>query len=214
MSVERALAAVIFLVSILLLVRLGPMAVRSWQIYSGTGKRRQVDATARAIPLPPNVADRIALLGGLGYRRVGETSLVLPVGERFAWIVAAEDGESYAILATGLTGIYSAWPDGMWLSTLHPLGPVVDRPNLQARVIPTTLEAAVVSHREALQRLRQVHGAPRPVRAMADMLALDADYRVRFGGSVVGRQTARNIAPAACVAVIATLALALLVLSR
>ena len=48
---------------------------------------------------------------------------------------------------------------------------------------------------------------------MADMLALDADYRMRFGGSRLRRITARIIAPAIAAGVIAVLSLVLLLMS-
>jgi hypothetical protein len=219
MSVERLLAAAVFVCSALLLLQLGPAAVKSWRIYSGTGKRRQEDATGHA-PLPsPAVVDRTAILGGLGFHQLGQTRLVLPVGERFAWIMAADDAESYAILVDnertgGLVGIYSAWPDGMWLCTLHPLGQALDRPSIQVRIVPTTLADAIALHRAGLDRLEQVHGAPRSIRTMPDMLALDLDYRTRFGGSRLLPLTARIILRAVAVAAIAVLSLALLIAAR
>ena len=201
MSVERILASVLFGLSVVMLLRFAPPAIGSWRIYAGTGQRRQRDATSRAPFVPPDVADREALLEPLGYRRLGVTSLMLPAGERFAWIAAAEDGDSYAIIVPergplALTGIYSAWRDGMWLGTMHPRGEAADRPNLQMRAVSTTLQDAVAAHREALERLRLVHGDPRPVRRMPDMLALDADYRERFGGSRLRPLTMRIITPA------------------
>ena len=201
MSGERILALLLLALSATMLTRFGPPALASWRIYAGTGARRQKDATARMPLAPPDVADREALLAPLGYRRLGVTSLDLPVGERFAWIVAAEDGDSYAIIVPergplGLTGIYSAWRDGMWLGTMHPRGEAADRPNLQMRAVPTTLEDAVAAHRTALERLRTVRGDPRPIRQMSDMLALDADYRERFGGSRLRPITIRNMTPA------------------
>jgi hypothetical protein len=210
MSVERLVALAGFVVSAIVLARLGPGAVRSWRIYAETGERRQEDASGTAPPVPAGVADRTALLADLGYRLIGETRLALPVGMRFAWILAADDGESYAILAGGLsgralTGIYSAWPDGTWLGTMHPFGAETDRPGLQVRSVPTTLTDAVTTHREGLERLRRVHGAPRPVRTMADMLALDADYRSRFGGSRLRPQVMRLVLLATAAAVAAVL---------
>jgi hypothetical protein len=214
MSVERILALAVFICSAVLLLRLGPAAIRSWRIYAGTGQRRQEDAAGRAPLQPVGVADRVRLLAPLGYQRLGETRLVLPVGERFGWIVAAADAESYAILVDapaigGLTGIYSAWIDGTWLGTLHPRGQPSDRQGLQVRIVTTTLDAAVAVHREGLERLRQSHGAPRPIRTMADMLALDADYRERFGGSRVRPITMRIVLPTVLVGLIAILSLVL-----
>ena len=218
MSAERALAIAVFACSVILLARLGPAAIMSWRIYAGTGRRRQEDATGRAPLVPPAVADRAALLAGSGYHRLGETRLDLPVGERFAWILAAGDAESYAILVDaprigGLTGTYSAWLDGTWLCTIHPRGQAVDRPGLQVRIVPSTLEEMVAVHRAGLERLKQVHGAPRPVAGMADMLALDADYRSRFGGTRLRPTLIRVVAPAVVVAAISVLSLALVVAS-
>ncbi len=214
MSVERGLALAVVVCATGLLLRLGPGAIRSWQIYAGTARRRQEDATGRAPVQPVGVADRAYLLDPLGYRPLGVTRLILPVGERFAWILAAADAESYAILVDapaigGLTGIYSAWLDGTWLATMHPRGQPTDRQGLQVRIVSTTLADAVALQREGLDRLRQTHGAPRPIRTMADMLALDADYRERFGGSRIRPITMRIVVPALVVAVIAVLALVL-----
>jgi hypothetical protein len=218
MPVERLLALVLAVLSGILLVRFGPPAVHSWRIYAGTGRRRQKDATDRAPATPPGVRDRQALLAESGYRPLGVTSLDLPVGERFAWIMAADDADSYAILAGGmsgvpLTGIYSAWQDGMWLGTMHPIGSATDGPRLQVRVVPTTIADAVRAHRAASDRLRSVHGAPRQVRSMPDMLALDADYRVRFGGSRLRRLTFRNMLPAVLAGCMLVLSLAILAIS-
>lgn len=218
MSIERLLALAVFVAAVLLLVRLGPSAVRSWRIYAGTGQRRQRDASGRAPVMPPGVADRVALLAGLGYERLGETSLVLPVGERFAWIMAATDAQSYVILVenprVSLTGIYSAWADGTWLGTQHPRGEPFDRLTLQVRIVTTTLAEAVAVHGAGIERLAAVHGPPRPVRSMADMLALDADYRTRFGGQRVRPVAMRIVLPTLAIGLIALLSLALVVAAR
>lgn len=218
MSVERLLALAVLAAAILLLLRLAPAAIRSWRIHAGTGQRRQQDASGRAPAMPAGVADRAALLADLGYERLGVTSLVLPVGERFAWILAATDAQSYVILVENprisLTGIYSAWADGMWLGTLHPRGEPSDRPTLQVRAVATTLADAVAVHRAALERLTTVHSGPRAIHTMADMLALDADYRTRFGGSRLRPLTMRIVLPTLAIALIAVLALALVIAAR
>ena len=218
MSLERIVALGLVVVSGILLGRLGPGAVRSWRIYAGTGRRRQQDAEGRAPAAPPGVQDRLVSLADEGYHHIGETRLELPIGERFAWIMAADDRDSYAILAgesggAPLTGIYSAWHDGTWLGTIHPLGSPTDRPGFQMRIVSTTLGDAVVAHRSGLARLRSVHGAPRPVGTIADMLALDADYRVRFGGSRLRPLTIRIILPAVLAACVLALSVILLVAS-
>jgi hypothetical protein len=218
MSTESVLALGLCVLSLVLLVRLGPSAVRSWQIYAGTGQRHQEDAGARAPAAPPGIQDRTAILAESGYRQIGVTRLELPGGERFAWIVAAADAESYAILAGGLegfpfTGIYSAWSDGTWLGTMHPRGEPIDRGGLQIRIVPTSLDQAVEQHLAGLARLRVVHGDPRPVRTLADMLALDLDYRKRFAGSALRSITIRNMLPGALAAAALVISILLLVLT-
>jgi hypothetical protein len=61
--------------------------------------------------------------------------------------------------------------------------------------------------------LRSSHGAPRPVRSMPDMLALDVDYRERFGGSRLRPLTMRIVLPAVLAACVLVLSLVLLVAS-
>jgi hypothetical protein len=129
------------------------------------------------------------------------------------------EAESYAILVdaprgTGLTGIYSAWSDGTWLGTIYPRGEPYDRRGLLVQIVPTSLDEAVTVHRTSLDRFKPSHGEPRPVRSMADMLALDADYRIRFGGSRLRPITMRVVVPAIGVTLIAALALVILVGGR
>ncbi len=216
MSPEQAIALVLLVVSGLLLARLGPGAIHAWRLYAGAGRRRQQDATARAPAAPPGIVDRLALFAEQGYRQIGVTSLSLPGGELFAWIVAAEDAASYGILAgafsgASLSGVCSAWPDGMWLGTHHPSGAPTDQPGHQVRIVRTTIADAVAEHRAGVERLRPMHGTPRPVRSIADMLALDADYRERFGGSRLRPLAARIVVPAVLSAGIFVLAALLLV---
>src|SRR4051795_4474670 len=178
MTSTQVISLVLLVVSGVLVTRLAPRAIASWRIYRGTGQRRQRDATSRAPEPPPGIVDRLALFAAEGYRQLGGTSLTLPPGGRVARIVAAGGRAAYAILAgafsgTSLSGIYSAWADGTWLGTVHPIGQAPYPPTLQARVVPTTTADAVKVHREGVDRLRGAHGAPRPVRAMPDMLALD-----------------------------------------
>ena len=217
MSTEKFLELAVFVGSLWLVLRFGPPAVRAWRVYNGTGRRRQQDAVGRAPLASPAVADRANALALLGYHRLGETRLALPNGERFAWIVAANDGESYAILVDSprrdaLTGIYSAWLDGTWLSTIHPRGEAFARENLRVEVVPGALDEAVTVHRAGLETLKTTHGAPRPIRTMPDMLVLDADYRVRFGGSRLRPIVFRVIMPAIVATVLALLSFVLLFL--
>lgn len=214
---DRTLALGLLALSVVLLIGLAPGAWRSWQVYAGTGKRRQEDATTDVIEPSASVRDRSVALAALGYRTIGKTKLALPGEIVYAWILAAEDGRSYAIVVESsslVTGIYTAWSDGTWLGTMHPRGGATNRAGLQIRIVGTTLEDAVRLHRETVERLRATHGEPRPVRAVPDMLALDADYRVRFGHAGLLTITLQVIVPALIAAVLAVTALGVLFAQR
>ena len=81
------------------------------------------------------------------------------------------------------------------------------------RIVSTTLDDAVVARRSGMARLRSVHGAPRPIGTIADMLVLDADYRVRFGGSRLRPLKIRIMLPSVLAACVVALSVILLVAS-
>jgi len=200
-SVERLIGAGLLAVTGLILARLLVRAVRVLQTYSGTSKRRQEDVTASAPEPEPDTAERVASLGTLGYRQIGTTQTVLPIGVQYGRIMAATDEASYAIVVDApqgvpvLAAIYSSWPDGTWIGTMHPSGDPHQRPGLELSVSSGSLEDAVAGHRAAIERLRLAHGHPRPIARMADVLALDADYRQRFGGRELRPLVVRALAP-------------------
>ncbi len=180
-----------------------PHAIRVWLTYTGTGGRRQEDVTDRGAPEPdPDTLERIALLATLGYQPMGDTKVRLPSEDRFARILVDGNRESYAIVdsntpSSGLAGFYTAWRDGTWIGTLHPFGDPHQRPGLELRVQSGTLGDAVSAHRLWVDRLRPDHGDPRPIERMSDVLALDGDYRERFGGRELRRSVIRALTPIA-----------------
>ena len=219
MPLSRILELGFLTVSVAVVALFAPGAVRALRTHFGTGSRRQADATGR-VPEEPDqdLIARIHILEGLGYRRLGETLTAIPGGAEPAWILVAEDAGSYAILVpgwastTGLTGFYSAWPDGTWLGTLHPRGtPLVFR-TLRLRIASASLGDAAAAHRVEAAQVASDHGTPVAVRTMADMLRLDADYRIRFGGRELRPLLVRALAPVA-VGLVMTL-LALVILTR
>ena len=210
MSIGQWLAGGFFVACLALFVFQLPHAIRIWLTYTGAGRRRQEDVTGSAPDPEPDTVERIAILATLGYRPVGATRVRLPSKEWFSRILVADSGESYAIVdstspTSGLTGFYTAWPDGQWIGTFHPYGDSYERPGLQLRVHTGTLEGAVSAHRSWVDGLRADHGDPRPVDRMPDILALDADYRQRFGGGELRRPFIRALTPTA-IALVATVA--------
>jgi hypothetical protein len=200
-SVERLIGVGLLAVTAVFLVRLLVQAVRVLQTYSGTSERRQEDATASAPAPEPDTAERVASLGILGYHQIGTTRVVLPFGVQYGRIMAADDESSYAIVVDAPQGVpvlsafYSSWPDGNWIGTMYPSGDRHQRPGLQLSVSSGSLGDAVATHRAAIERMRGAHGHPRPIARMADVLALDADYRQRFGGRELRPLVVRSLAP-------------------
>jgi hypothetical protein len=205
--------------SLVLLVALVPGAIRSWRTYAGVGARRQEDATGRAPDPSPDRARRIATCEALGYRPLGETVTRIPGGDVFGNVLAADDGLAYVLLADGppepgLTGFYTAWPDGTWLGTIHPRGAPLEIPGLSLHIETGAMPTAEAAHRELLTRLAQRHGPPRLVRSLTDVFALDADYRTRFGGRELRPLVIRAIAPAAGALLLTLISVALVLVAR
>ena len=137
----------------------------------------------------------------------------------FGTVLASDDGWAYALFADGrpepgLTGFYSAWPDGTWLGTIHPRGDPLEIPGLSLRIETGTLPAAEAAHRDLLTRTAQRHGPPRLVRSLTDVFALDADYRTRFGGRELRPLLIRAVAPAAAALLLTLISVALVLVVR
>jgi hypothetical protein len=183
------------------LALLTPGAVRSWRTYSGVSARRQEDATGRAPAPEGELAERIGALETLGYRRIGETWTSTPVGAGFAWVLASADEETYALLVpgpgrrAGLTGFYSAWQDSEWLGTMHPGGSPYMTGGLRISIEKGTFAAAEAGHRAEAAAMSVRHGSRRRIATLADVLALDAEYRTRFGGRELRPQLYRALLP-------------------
>ena len=205
--------------SLVLLLALAPGAIRSWRTYTGVGTRRQEDATGRAPDPSPDRARRVTTCVTLGYRPLGETVTRIPGGDVFGNVLAADDGWAYVLLADGppepgLTGFYTAWPDGTWLGTIHPRGDPLEIPGLSLRIETGTVPTAEAAHRALVTQLAQRHGPPRLVRSLTDVFALDADYRIRFGGRELRQLVVRAVAPAAGALLLTLISLALVLVAR
>lgn len=219
MSDGRALAIGVFVFSGIMLSLLGLPAVRAWRIVRGTRNRRQQDAHGSAPLATPELAERIEIMRGLGFERLGETFLDLPnTGRRFAWQLAHASHTAYAVIVPAprigaLIAIYSAWPGGTWLSTMYPIGETADEPDFVVQTVRSSPEAAVALHLERFADLQARLGEARRIETMADVLALDADYRTRHGGRTLVRPSRRIIAPAVVAAAVMAMAFVFLVLS-
>jgi hypothetical protein len=206
--------------AILLVLRFTPPAIRTWRIYAGTRTRRLADAGPLEIPPPGPVAFILDQLRAAGLHRIGERTLVLPGDRRvFEWLWADDSGETYVAVVPSrpigaFMACYTAFADWAWLHTGYPRGETIDRPDYVARFADSSPADALASHRREIERLRPIHGAPRPVRTMAESLVLDAEYRTRHGGVTLRRITFRVMSPAFAAAGLAIICGLLLLLGR
>ncbi|HEY2915967.1 MAG TPA: hypothetical protein VGI98_02015 [Candidatus Limnocylindrales bacterium] len=221
MTPERVLALASLLVSLLLLARFGPPAWRSWRILAGVRQRRLADAGPMEIPPPDPLVEPLAQLQALGFRRIGERWLQLPgTPIRYEWVVGEPSGEVYIVLLPSIvmgglfSACYTSWDDGTWLQTSYPRGAIVERPQLHASFVTTSLADAVATHRRTVDRYRARLGQPRRIVTMADTLRMDADYRTRHGGATLGGITLRNMTPAIGAAALVVISILLLLVAR
>jgi hypothetical protein len=221
-TIERVLALAGFIVSLLLLARFGPIAWRSWRIYSGVKTRRLADAGPLEIPPPGPAAERLAELRELGFSRIGGRWLQLPgTPVRYEWVVGEPSGETYVAvvpspspIGSTLVACYSSFDDGTWLQTTFPRVAVVERPQFHASFVASSVADALAAHRRNLERLRSTLGPPRRVLTMADTLRMDADCRTRHGGATLGGLTASVTSPAIFAAILAVICGLLLLEAR
>ena len=217
---ERTLELVGLALAILLLLRFVPPATRAWRIYAGTKSRRLADSGPLEIMPPAPVATVLEQLRAIGFSRIGERYVVLPGRGRVdEWTWTDETGSTYVSVVPSryigaLMCAYTVFPDGTWLQTNFPRGETIDRPNYVARVVASSPADAIAAHRADVARLRGAHGAPRPVRTMADSLRMDAEYRSRHGGTTLRRLTFNLMAPAFAAAGLAIICGLLLLLGR
>jgi hypothetical protein len=223
-TAERVLELAGLLLSLVLLRRFGPPAIRSWRIFSGAKTRRLADAGPLAVAPPPPVAAALEELRTLGFERIGERYLQLPgTGLRYDWVVGENSpenlGATYVVVVPStvvgaFVACYSVFPDGTWLQTHYPRGETIERPDFVVSFVSTSIADALAAHRRRLTALIAVHGTARPVRTMADALWADDDYRTRHAGKTLQRLTLVIATPALAAAGLALISAALLVLGR
>lgn len=213
---ERILALAGLVLSLFLLGRFGPPAVKAWRIYSGVRGRRLADAGPLEIPAPPGVRERLDELESLGFDRIGERFIKLPgTPIRYEWVVGEPSGETYVsvvplTIGGAIVAMYASFDDSTWIQTNFPRGAVVDRPGFQASFVTTSLTEALGVHRAQIARLRGAHGAPRRIHTMADTLRMDADFRTHHGGLTLRPLTYRLMGPVVAAALLAVICAALL----
>ncbi len=197
---------------VLLLVALY-MVGAAWnilRIYVGIRTRRLQDATSVAPPAPPPVLALIQRLETLGFTRVGVRSLMLLGNKQvFEWTLVDVPTTTYASILTArtmpggaLVGLTSAYGDGGFVDTTFPTTTTVRRANLDVTSCATSVEDALVLHRQRAAAFAVNHGAALPNRSMADLFVRDDTYRRLHGGITVRSRVYRFIALTAVVVLV------------
>jgi len=192
-TAARILDLLVLVVLTAVLVWVLPRTWAMWRLYAGIRGRRLQDGSSFAPPAPPAVAALARRLGSIGFRRIGERTLVLPDGtRRFEWDLVDASSTTYVAIVPFRSGgrfvCYSAFADGAFVETSYPIGTPVQRPDLVARVVATSPEDAVLAHRRLLSNASSAHGPALGNRSMEDLLARDATYRERHGGATIRRR--------------------------
>ena len=196
MTPIRLFDLVVLVALVAICLRIVPRAIMMIRLYAGIRDRRLTDGSAIAPDAPPAVAALAHRLGGLGFQRIGERTLVLPNGQRrFEWDLVGPGATMYVGLVPGITMAggalmvcYSAFADGAFVSTSFPRGATVHRPDLLSTPVSTTPEDAVATHVRTVMDFATQHGRALTNDTMADLLTRDATYRTRHGGATLRRR--------------------------
>lgn len=85
--------------------------------------------------------------------------------------------------------------DGRFLETSFPQGATIDHPNVFARPIQVSLEAALREHRAILDDWASRAGAPLSVRTLEDYRHVETELRERTGGMRIAAYLERVVEP-------------------
>lgn len=176
------------------------------RIYLGAPERRAHHVSAENRQPPPIVRQMLGELTVLGFRRLGETELVLPdntfVGlllmrqrPQTAWLMVDSAATTLAaVVPIGpLVSLESWLVDDSVVMTTTPAGEDIDDDDLRTSGVKGSLAEAYTHHRLVVDGRAQTHGLPVGIHSMGDHLRQDAVFRQRFArrflrGAIVRRQ--------------------------
>ena len=215
MSTARVIDFVVLVVLLAVAVRVVPAAWNILRVYLGIKTRRLEDATSFSPAPPPAVTAVLARLVTIGFRRIGERSLVLPGDQRrFEWNLVDEPTTTYIAVVpartmpgSALVAFYSAYADGAFVVTTFPTTERVQRPDFDAAPGAATIEDTATLHRQRAAAFSRVHGPALQNRSMADLLQRDDTYRRRHGGATMKVRVYRFVALSAVLVLVAALEL-------
>lgn len=173
--------------------------VRTMQIYRGAPGRGLTELAEWTGRLAPSTEEAAVDLERLGFRRIAVLGLVLPgkrepVAER---VLLSEDGtisaEIVAPTRKAFVSLTSRLADGFIVETHFPEYVRLVRPIVDLGGTQESLTAALADHRARVAAHRTRHGEPERHATVADILALDAEYRTAVAPAVLWIPTRRAL---------------------
>lgn len=163
------------------------------RVYLGASERRSSNVTAEQRQPPAAVRQLLGELTVLGFRRLGETELVVPdlgtvgslLGRRrrvTSWLMVDSAATTLADVAdvTSMVSFESWMVDDSVVQTTTLAGEDIDEPDIRASVVKGSVAEAYVHHRLMVDSRTGLNGPPVGIHSMGDHLRHDALYRQRF----------------------------------
>lgn len=174
-------------------------AVRAIQIYRGAPRRRLTELSESTARLAPSVEGAAGDLERLGFDRLAVLGIVLPgsrepIAERV--LLSGDRTISAEIVAPtrkAFVSLTSRLSDGFIVETHFPEYVRLVRPVVDLSGTQESLPAALADHRRRVAGHRIAHGEPDRHETVADVLALDAQYRTTVAPTVLWIPTRRAL---------------------
>ena len=148
-----------------------------------------------------DVAELIGELRRLGFTMAGATDTSIGGGQPIrTWVLTEPEGAATAwveigIARTAIAIFLSRSGDGRFLETSYPTGETIDHPNLLARPIGGSVEAALAGHRATLAEWSATAGQPLAVRTLDEYREVENELRERTGGMRIAAYLERVVEP-------------------
>jgi len=187
---ERMMELALWLVLVgVALYWLGMAAFSGWATilaYRSAPRRRAEDISHLQLPLPPHAQSFGQVLADVGFHRLGETKIKLPLASfpRPTWVLVDHEGTTQAeIIAAGHAVallFVTAFDDETFVETAFPWGEQIEEPSFCSRTVTSSTEEAYRYHRRQVAEWRAEHGTPQPIVDMTGFLRWDTLYRERY----------------------------------
>ncbi len=152
-------------------------------IYMGVPKRRPSDASHLNLTPPANSQTSVEKLISLGFHRLGETYLRMPLAMSPGptWIFVNEQANILAEIVEISPGAYftTVFSDGSVVETGYPQGEDISTTDFLSQTVTTNIDNAYQLHLQCVDEFKTHHGEPQAVKNIQDYLLWDGLYRTR-----------------------------------